>query len=113
MTKQVKTGTKATLAAGVVVFAGLAGAGAGYAQQAAGARQGTPGAVTEQAHSPTTAAAGQTPAVGTPADARAAAHPLAQVLDGYVRDALRSNLSLQSQSLEVERNLALLDAARV
>jgi outer membrane protein TolC len=34
------------------------------------------------------------------------------VLNEYVRDSLRSNLSLQSESLEVERNLASLDAAR-
>jgi outer membrane protein len=34
------------------------------------------------------------------------------VLDEYVREALRSNLSLRTESLEVERNLASLDAAR-
>jgi outer membrane protein TolC len=37
---------------------------------------------------------------------------LGEALDQYVREALHSNLSLQSESLEVERNLALLDAAR-
>src|SRR4029079_19523558 len=42
----------------------------------------------------------------------ATSRALSEILDEYVRDALRSNLSLQSQSLEVERNLALLDAAR-
>jgi outer membrane protein len=38
--------------------------------------------------------------------------PLGEVIDEYVREALRSNLSLRSESLEVERNLASLDAAR-
>jgi outer membrane protein len=38
--------------------------------------------------------------------------PLGEVIDGYVRESLVSNLSLQSESLEVERNLASLDAAR-
>jgi outer membrane protein len=38
--------------------------------------------------------------------------PVAQVIDEYVREALRSNLSLQSESLEVDRNIAALDAAR-
>lgn len=42
----------------------------------------------------------------------AARPPVARVIDEYVREALRSNLSLHSQSLEVERNLAALDAAR-
>jgi outer membrane protein len=40
------------------------------------------------------------------------ARPVAQVIDEYVREALRSNLSLQSESLEVERNMAALEAAR-
>jgi outer membrane protein TolC len=44
----------------------------------------------------------------TSADVR----PVAQVIDEYVREALRSNLSLRSESLEVERNIAALDAAR-
>ena len=35
-----------------------------------------------------------------------------EVIDDYVREALRSNLSLQAESLEVERNIAALDAAR-
>ena len=48
-----------------------------------------------------------------PATATAAAsRPLGEVLDEYVRESLRSNLSLQSESLEVERNLATLDAAQ-
>ena len=34
------------------------------------------------------------------------------VVDGYVRAALRSNLSLHSETLEVERNIAALDSAR-
>jgi outer membrane protein len=38
--------------------------------------------------------------------------PVAQVIDEYVRESLRSNLSLRSESLEVERNIAALDAAR-
>jgi outer membrane protein TolC len=38
--------------------------------------------------------------------------PLGEVIDGYVRESLVSNLSLQSESLEVERNLASLDAVR-
>jgi outer membrane protein len=37
---------------------------------------------------------------------------LGEVLDEYVREALQSNLALQSESLEVERNLASLDAVR-
>ena len=40
------------------------------------------------------------------------AKPLGEVIDSYVDEGLRSNLSLQSQTLEVERNLAALDAAR-
>ena len=42
----------------------------------------------------------------------AAPRPLGDVIDEYVRESLRSNLSLQSESLEVERNLASLDAAQ-
>lgn len=38
--------------------------------------------------------------------------PVAQVIDEYVHEALRSNLALHSESLEVERNIAALDAAR-
>ena len=38
--------------------------------------------------------------------------PLAAVIDEYVREGLASNLSLQAQSLEVERAEAALDAAR-
>jgi outer membrane protein len=38
--------------------------------------------------------------------------PLAAVIDGYVREGLKSNLSLRAQSLEVERAEAALDAAR-
>ena len=38
--------------------------------------------------------------------------PLAEVIDEYVREGLASNLSLQAQSLEVERANAALDAAR-
>jgi outer membrane protein TolC len=38
--------------------------------------------------------------------------PLAAVIDEYVREGLRSNLSLRAQSLEVERSVAALDEAR-
>jgi len=38
--------------------------------------------------------------------------PLAAVIDGLVREGLKSNLSLRAQSLEVERAEAALDAAR-
>ena len=38
--------------------------------------------------------------------------PLVEVIDEYVREGLRSNLSLQAQSLEVERAEAALDEAR-
>lgn len=38
--------------------------------------------------------------------------PFGEVVDGYVREGLRSNLALHSETLEVERNLASLDAAR-
>ncbi len=38
--------------------------------------------------------------------------PLAAVIDGYVREGLRSNLSLRAQTLEVERAQAALDEAR-
>jgi outer membrane protein len=38
--------------------------------------------------------------------------PMAAVIDAYVREGLKSNLSLRAQSLEVERSEAALDAAR-
>jgi outer membrane protein len=38
--------------------------------------------------------------------------PVAEVIDDYVREALHSNLSLRADSLEVERNIAALDAAK-
>jgi outer membrane protein len=38
--------------------------------------------------------------------------PLAAVIDDYVREGVRSNLSLRAQSLEVERAAAALDGAR-
>jgi outer membrane protein len=38
--------------------------------------------------------------------------PLAEVIDAYVREGLKSNLGLRAQSLEVERADAALDAAR-
>jgi outer membrane protein len=47
-----------------------------------------------------------------PPESQSPTRPLGEVLDDYVREALRSNLSLQSETLEVQRNLALLDAAR-
>ncbi|MEO8063680.1 MAG: TolC family protein [Pseudomonadota bacterium] len=49
------------------------------------------------------------------AGAQAAAEaprPLAAVIDGYVREGLKSNLGLRAQSLEVERSEAALDQAR-
>lgn len=48
-------------------------------------------------------AAGQSPEQG---------RPLQQVIDDYVQEALASNLSLQSQSFDVERQLALVAEAR-
>jgi outer membrane protein len=45
-------------------------------------------------------------------DADLDTRPVGQVIDEYVTEALRSNLSLRSESLEVERNMAALDAAR-
>jgi outer membrane protein len=44
--------------------------------------------------------------------ADSAGRPLAAVIDEYVRLGLQSNLSLQAQTLEVERSAAALDAAR-
>jgi len=41
-----------------------------------------------------------------------ATRPVAEVIDEYVRQALQSNLTLQSQSFDVERNIAALDGAR-
>ena len=38
--------------------------------------------------------------------------PVAAVIDDYVREGLKSNLSLRAQSLEVERSVAALDEAR-
>lgn len=42
----------------------------------------------------------------------AAGRPLGEVIDEYVREGLKSNLSLHSQTLEVERSAAALDEAR-
>jgi outer membrane protein TolC len=51
--------------------------------------------------------------VAVPAQSEAGAgRPLAAVIDGYVREGLKSNLALRAQSLEVERAAAALDAAR-
>lgn len=44
--------------------------------------------------------------------ATAAARSLAEVVDDYVREGLRSNLALRSQGFDVERAIAALDAAR-
>jgi len=52
------------------------------------------------------------PSAPPPAPAGAAVRPVAEVIDEYVREALHSNLSLRADSLEVERNIAALDAAR-
>src|SRR5687767_13732448 len=46
------------------------------------------------------------------ASAQETVRPLGDVLDEYVRAGLESNLSLRGQTLEVERSLAELDAAR-
>jgi len=48
----------------------------------------------------------------SPARAQLAPQPLGEVIDRYVLEALESNLALKSQSLEVEANLAALDAAQ-
>jgi len=48
----------------------------------------------------------------TASSAASTSRPLGEVIDEYVREALQSNLALQSESLEVERNLASLDAVR-
>jgi outer membrane protein len=47
-----------------------------------------------------------------PVHAQLAQRPLGEVIDRYVAESLQSNLALKSQSLEVESNLAALDAAR-
>jgi outer membrane protein TolC len=49
---------------------------------------------------------------GVQAQSPPAGRPLAAVIDEYVREGLKSNLSLQSQTLEVERSAAALDEAR-
>jgi outer membrane protein len=56
-------------------------------------------------------AAAQIAAAG-PIDAQATPRPVAAVVDDYVREALKSNLSVGEQSLIVERNFAALEAAR-
>ena len=48
----------------------------------------------------------------TPAAEPAVQRPLAEVLAGYIREALEANLALRSQGFDVERELALLDEAR-
>jgi outer membrane protein TolC len=45
------------------------------------------------------------------ARAQLAPRPVGEVVDQYVRESLQSNLALKSESLEVEANLASLDAA--
>ncbi len=45
-------------------------------------------------------------------EVRSPGRPLAAVIDEYVREGLASNLSLQAQTLEVERATAALDEAR-
>jgi FAD/FMN-containing dehydrogenase len=49
---------------------------------------------------------------GAQGAAPAPGRPLAEVIDEYVREGLKSNLSLHSQTLEVERSAAALDEAR-
>ena len=98
MTKQVKAGTRTAGALAIALTAaGFLGVSAATFGQAAVT---PPGA--------NTPAAAQLPANTEVPPSR----PLSEVLDEYVREALHSNLSLQSESLEVERNLALLEAAR-
>jgi outer membrane protein TolC len=78
----------------------------GVAAQAGVAAHGGPAAVSPAAVMPSAFAT-------MPDDmASAGVQPVARVIDEYVREALRSNLSLRSESLEVERNMAALDAAR-
>ena len=50
--------------------------------------------------------------IAAPPTAPAEQPPVAQVIDGYVREALRSNLALHEDSLEVDRNVAALDEAK-
>ncbi|MEO8019160.1 MAG: TolC family protein [Pseudomonadota bacterium] len=45
-------------------------------------------------------------------EAAAESRPLAAVIDDYVRQGLQANLGLRAQSLEVDRSVAALDAAR-
>lgn len=113
MTKQLKPGTTAGRAAAAFGVAVLLGASRVVFGQA-GADVASPSTPPATRVSQVAPAAGAVPAPPTAASTPNAqsSRPLGEVLDGYVRDALRSNLSLQSQSLEVERNLALLDAAR-
>jgi outer membrane protein TolC len=61
-----------------------------------------------------TAAVGPTPRADAPPtdDSELDARPVGKLIDEYVREALQSNLSLKSESLEVERNISALDAAR-
>jgi outer membrane protein TolC len=51
-------------------------------------------------------------ASGSPPADVVATRPVASVVDDYVREALKSNLSLRAQSLTVERSFAALDAVR-
>jgi outer membrane protein TolC len=53
-----------------------------------------------------------TPMVVSAQDTAESGPPVAAVIDGYVREGLKSNLALRAQSLEVERADAALDAAR-
>ncbi|HTU57078.1 MAG TPA: TolC family protein, partial [Polyangiales bacterium] len=82
----------------------------GTALIAAPAAAASPASAHDPVPTPSVAALRVAQAAGTATPP--ASRALGEVLDEYVRDALRSNLTLQSQSLEVERNLALLDAAR-
>jgi outer membrane protein len=120
VTKQVIAGTRAPKAAAALALAALLGASGsvfGQAEPSLAPTSPAP-AVNRATVNPSPAdhatrvsqAAPATPAASVPNTQ--STRPLGEVLDAYVREALRSNLSLQSQSLEVERNLALLDAAR-
>lgn len=51
-------------------------------------------------------------AMALPLAGTVAARPLADVVDEYVREGLRANLTLQSQGFDVERAVAALDGAR-
>ena len=82
-----------------VSLAALWFAGGAWAQGAAAPGTGSPQAVTPLAFV-------------SAATAQAEVRPVAAVIDEYVREGLRANLSLHAESLVVEQSLAALDQAR-